>query len=228
MLQEALRWLGFGLCHQLPERSFFGGGLQVPVCARDTGIYVGFVVALMVLAALHKNERPSEVPPPITMVLMGVFVAAMAIDGVTSYAGLRSTTNEIRLATGLMTGVALATFVVPLLNGQLWSRSGPGRVLGRPFQLAVLVAALVASYPLVLWVLPAAGMIYPLLVAMSIVATFTAVNLVVVCLVPAFERRYDRLRDAWLPVLIALMVTLMELIAAAAIRAWLLQALVPQ
>ena len=50
MLQGFLHWMGYGLCHQLPERSFFGGGVQVPVCARDTGIYFGVLISLALIA----------------------------------------------------------------------------------------------------------------------------------------------------------------------------------
>jgi uncharacterized membrane protein len=86
VLEEIIGWLGFGLCHQLPERSFFGGGMQVPVCARDTGIYVGFIVSLVVIAVLSRGRRPSEMPPWPFMAVGIVFVGLMGLDGVTSYA----------------------------------------------------------------------------------------------------------------------------------------------
>lgn len=225
MLEQSLRWLGFGLCHQLPERSFFGGGVQVPVCARDTGIYVGFVVGMIALWLIHRTERPSELAPPFTMALLVGFVGVMAIDGVTSYAGLRSTTNGLRLLTGLMTGLALSAFVVPLLNGQLWRRYGSGRVLARPIQLLAFLSAVPISYLLVMWFMPLLGIAFPVLVALAILVTFLSVNMVVVCLMPAFERRAEALSELWRPAVVALIVTLAELAAASLIRLWLLRSL---
>src|SRR5450756_1287938 len=116
MLDAFLHWLGFGLCHQLPERSFVGGVHQLPVCARDTGIYLGFVIGLLVLAALDRGCRRTEVPRPWVLALGAVLIAVMGWDGVTSYVGLRPTTNLIRLATGLGTGFALTLVIAPLLN----------------------------------------------------------------------------------------------------------------
>lgn len=224
MLENALMWLGFGLCHQLPERSFFGGGLQVPVCARDEGIYIGFVVALLVVAFFERGGRRSSGPPPwwVLVSLVG-FLGIMALDGLTSYGGLRETTNEIRLITGLMSGVAISVFTVPLVNGQLWRAPGQGKVLGRPREFFALLGVMVATYAVILWVLPFMGIVHPLLVALCILATFTTVLLVIVCLVPRFERRAQRLRDAWLPILIAFVAALALLAAATALRVYLLR-----
>jgi len=151
-------------------------------------------------------------------------LALMALDGVTSYAGLRQTTNEIRLFTGLGAGLAIAGLTYPMLNGQLWRQPGSSRALGTVGQLALYVAALPVSYALTSWMFPYLGLVYPLLVTVAILVTFTAVNLVIVCLLPAFERRFERLREAWLPVLLAVGLSLVELWLAAVIRVAMLRA----
>lgn len=221
MLATALRWLGFGLCHQLPERSFFGGGFQVPVCARDTGIYVGFVLSLAVMALLDRGRRRSELPSWSLLVLGGALVAVMAWDGITSYAGLRSTTNDIRLATGLMTGWALPLVVAPLVNSQLWERSSAGRILEGRRETALWLVGLPLSFALVRWGLPALGAAYPVLVALCIVATFVCVNLIVVTLAPRLERRADRLLRAWPALAAALILSVLEMGGTAWLRTWL-------
>jgi len=224
MLERWMMALGFGLCHQLPERSFFGGGVQVPVCARDTGIYVGFALGLIALRLIDRRRRSSEPPPAFAVAALVAMLALMALDGVTSYAGLRQTTNEIRLFTGLGAGLAIAGLTYPMLNGQLWRQPGSSRALGTVGQLALYVAALPVSYALTSWMFPYLGLVYPLLVTVAILVTFTAVNLVIVCLLPAFERRFERLREAWLPVLLAVGLSLVELWLAAVIRVAMLRA----
>ena len=137
MLQTALHWLGFGLCHQLPERSFFGGGVQAPVCARDTGIYVGFCVAIVLISLLHRPKRPRGFPSPLGWVAFGLMIGSMAIDGGTQLIGLRSSANDLRLITGLLSGFAIAMLLVPMLNDSVWRTSHNQRVLDPPWRLGV-------------------------------------------------------------------------------------------
>lgn len=221
MLQAVLDAIGFGLCHQLPERSLFGGGVRVPVCARDAGIYLGFAAALITLAVLHR-DRPSRAPSTAVNVVLALGVVAMAVDGLTSYTGLRGTTNELRLLTGLMTGFALAAWITPMLASALWRRPGPGRVLDGGKRLAIYLGALGASYVLIWYVAPYLGVLYPLLATLAIFVTFITVNLVIVTLLPRFERRASRLADAWLPILIAIGLTGIQLAGSAWLKAWLL------
>jgi uncharacterized membrane protein len=222
MFDTVMRWIGFGLCNQLPARSFFAGGHQLPVCARCTGIYVGFVVSLAVISFLERGRRRSGMPPAWLLGLGVAAIAVMAWDGVTSYAGLRETTNVLRLATGLGTGFALSLVVAPILNSQLWPDPGTGRVLGAWWEALLWLLAAPVTFAALLWGGPRLGAGYPLLVAVCVFVTFSAVNLILVAMVPRFERGARRLRDAWPAFLVALAVTVVELALADWLRLWLL------
>lgn len=218
MLDALFTAVGYGLCHQLTARSFFSGGHQLPVCARDTGLYLGFIAALVTLWLLHRGERPTTPPRWPILTVLGLFIASMAFDGVTSYAGLRETTNTLRLITGLLTGWALATIIVPMLNAQLWAEAGGGRLLANWSRVAGWLGALVVTYIAVAYLLPHTGLAYPLISVAAILLTFTCVNLVLVCLIGPLERRAQRLRDATLQIGLAFGLTLLELGGAAWLR----------
>ena len=220
MLDAFFKAIGYGLCHQLPERSLFGGGYQLPVCARDTGIYFGFALGLIALSVLARRSRPQELPRWPVLVLIGVFVAAMGFDGVTSYGGLRETTNDLRLITGLGTGWGLAALTFPMLNSQVWRWPSATRTPHGTREVALWLALLGVAFPLVRWGLPLLGVGFPLLLVVAILATFAAINLVFVGLMPPFERRAERLRDLWPALVIANGLTLLELGGAAWLRSF--------
>lgn len=218
-LAAVLHWLGYGLCHQLPERSFFGGGLQVPVCARDTGIYIGVLVSIAVISILHRGRRPTGFPTPAGWVAVAVMVGLMAIDGGTEYAGLRPTTNELRLITGVMTGFAIGAVATPMLNQELWRTASVERVLDNAPKLLVWLSFVPLTYATIYWGLPWLGIGYPVLVALAIVGTLMAVNLVLVCMLPSFERQFDRLWQTWPALAAAFAVSMIEIWLAGLARA---------
>lgn len=210
--------LGYGLCHQLPERSFVAGGYQLPVCARDTGIYVGILATALVIAALDRGRRRSEPPSLPVLVIAGLFVGAMATDGLTSYLGLRTTTNDLRLLTGLMAGYGIGVILVPLLNGQLWRGAVRERTLPTWGSIALWLVSLPLLYGGLRFVAPHLGVLYPLIVSVAIIVTFVLVNLVIVTLLPSLERKATRLRDMRAQLLLSALMTVLELGAAAVLR----------
>ena len=74
------------------------------------------------------------------------------------------------------------------------------------------------AFALVWWVLPLLGLGYPLLVVLAVMTTFTTVNLVVALLPPRFDRSFERLRDAWAPLVIAFVLSAAEIGLAAWLR----------
>ncbi|MDH5624026.1 MAG: DUF2085 domain-containing protein, partial [Candidatus Bathyarchaeota archaeon] len=88
--------IGHLVCHQLPERTLWIGGRYLPVCARCTGAYLGFYIGYLLLP-MRKKEACG--PPNLWITLF--MVAPMILDAGTQIVGLRTSTNELRLVTGL-------------------------------------------------------------------------------------------------------------------------------
>ncbi|MCL2655602.1 MAG: DUF2085 domain-containing protein [Coriobacteriia bacterium] len=234
-LQQAMLALGYGVCHQLPERSFISGGFQQPVCARCSGIYVGAVFGLIALfiyfrhhqvpASSHDERLQSQLHWSY-WVFLGLALAAMAYDGISSYAQLRPTTDAIRLITGLAVGGALAILLYVLLGETLLTPRVGAKLFSRPYDwaffLLVLTAVGIIDGPLG----QTAGPVVPLLVTACLVATFATIVLVVLGLFKRFAGQVDRIQDALLPVLIAVVVALLLLMLFAlgktALLSWLL------
>src|SRR4051812_3019423 len=111
---KGFTFLGRAICHQLPERSFFHDGHYLPVCARDTGIYIGIFSTLLFLY-MTKKYRTTTIPNKKISFTLLLFLFPLVIDGFSSYLGIYSTTNLIRILTGIMFGMALPFFLIPLL-----------------------------------------------------------------------------------------------------------------
>lgn len=221
MLDQLSHWLGLGLCHQLPERSFFGGGVQLPVCSRDTGIYLGFLVAFAVLWMLHRHLRPTRFPAVHVWAVMAVYVLAMGWDGVSSYAGLRVTNNALRLLTGLGVGVSAATVVYPMLQDALWRQAGRTRLLDPAWRFAAWLTLVPLSFALIWWGGPLLGVGYPLLVMLAVVFTIASINLAIVGMFPLFDRKAERFADLLPAILVAGLLALAMIAGAGWLRVYL-------
>jgi len=100
-------FIGSLVCHQLPERTLWVGGHYLPVCARDTGAYIGLLLGYSLLT-MRRKRAPG--PPNLLMTLL--MLAPMIVDAGTQWIGFRTSTNEVRLITGLLFGTALAPLLV--------------------------------------------------------------------------------------------------------------------
>jgi uncharacterized membrane protein len=56
-MSAAIYEIGGLICHQLPERSFYFRGAQLPVCARCTGLYVGAAAAGLLAAGMRVSTQ---------------------------------------------------------------------------------------------------------------------------------------------------------------------------
>jgi len=89
-------------CHRKPERSFFWKGKQFPVCARCTGIYLGYLsfpVFNFELVTLSYLQGILLMLPTL-------------IDGLTQAFMRRESNNFIRVTTGVLAGTGGMAIVV--------------------------------------------------------------------------------------------------------------------
>lgn len=100
-----LMHLGRHYCHQRPERSFFFRGYQFPVCARCTGILIGYLLWLLSFWFVFA---------PIWVCF--IFLAIMVIDGGIQQLKILESNNIRRLITGILGGYGLIGIVFNLIK----------------------------------------------------------------------------------------------------------------
>jgi uncharacterized membrane protein len=94
--------IGRVLCHQRPERSFHLWSVQLPVCARCTGIYAGAAGAALAGFAGFASRR---VPPPLVVLILAASPALATLLYEWTTGAMPS--NGIRAASGVLLGGAV-------------------------------------------------------------------------------------------------------------------------
>lgn len=203
-LLDRLRALDGGICAQLPTHSFYPAGQQLPLCARNTGIYLGFALGFLTLIGTGRM-RAARLPRwPVALLLVGL-VGCMALDGFNSLfldlglPHLYQPQNALRLTTGLGAGVAMVAFITPVTNSILW-RAEDARPSFRSFAQLGVVA------PLLLLAFLAVGsqvgwLLYPIALFSSagLLLALSLVNLVFLLSFSPLIGRFERWRQT-LPV----------------------------
>jgi uncharacterized membrane protein len=224
-LAAKLQMLAAGVCAQRPGHSYFMGGVQLPLEARMGGIFAGFLVGVLYLLWANR-ERAGLLPPaPLQALLLG-FVALMALDGINAlfydlgWPALYAPQNAVRLATGLLCGLALALLAVPVLAGVLWRdwdfepSVGSVAEVGWALCLLALVQLVTMS--------GAAALLYPvgLLMIAGVIVAFAVGNSYAVVLITRRERRASTWGQAASPLLAGVLIAVVELGALSAFRYW--------
>ena len=106
------------ICHQIPERSLYLAGVQLPVCARCLGIYGG--AALMGLALLAVRPHWLVRLDPRAVLLAGL--VPTVVPAPFEWMGVVDTSNLVRLSAGLVLGGSVSLALV--LGTGLLKREG--------------------------------------------------------------------------------------------------------
>lgn len=99
-------WFG---CHQMPERSFFVGGTQFPVCARCTGVIAGELLCIALIGF--------GILLPVS--IASILAVVMFMDWALQYLSIAESTNKRRLITGILGGFGYATVLFSIIQSMV-------------------------------------------------------------------------------------------------------------
>jgi uncharacterized membrane protein len=108
--------IGSVICHQIPERSFHLGGLQLPVCGRCLGIYAGAAVAAAAFAAARfRGAHPTALTSLDARAICFLGAIPSIVTVGLEWSGVWGGTNVVRAAAGAPLGIGGAFVVMSAL-----------------------------------------------------------------------------------------------------------------
>ncbi len=202
---------------------------KMPLEARMYGIFAGFLSCWLIALALGRR-RASLMSPPWLMVVFVAFIAMMGFDGVNAtlydlnayglpIPFLYAPRLDLRLATGLLSGIGIAGITLPVINFALWQDSETRPVFSTPADLATLLI-----WNAIIFVLVVSGsglVLYPLSFfgVLGVIALIGALNIIVVLSTFPREQAAARTwRQALNPIALAILFSGLELAALSLLR----------
>lgn len=198
--------VGYAVCHQISERSFFIGDRDTPLCARCSGMYLG---ALLGIFYTNRMGRRGGLPSSKINIVLGLFFLAFALDGGNSYLHffpnapeLYQPHNLLRLITGTGIGIGIAAFLTPVFHQSVWRQFNPEPALSSWQQfiplliLAGILDGMIWSENLLL--------LYPLalLSSIGVLTVLTMVHTIVWIMLLKQENSFDSMKEIWFPLLV--------------------------
>lgn len=130
LYQRVVYHIGDFNCHQMHERSYYVGGNQMPVCARDLGIFAGASIGLLVMSFarggkdykdilienINLDTNMSQDNKLIILLIVGaIFALPLVLDGSIQLVSDYESFNELRTITGVLFGFGFSAFISSIL-----------------------------------------------------------------------------------------------------------------
>ncbi|HBO34129.1 MAG TPA: hypothetical protein DD636_05240 [Anaerolineaceae bacterium] len=219
---EKFRLLGYAVCHQIEERSFFYHDMQSPLCARCTGMYLGGLLTIVYQAF---QGRKGKFPPTWVSVILGLFLIWFGIDGLNSFLHFFPSfntsyqpSNLLRLITGTGVGLGIGAILVPLFNQTAWAdwvnRSFFEKWYAFPLLMflgGLMVAGVYSQQPVI--ILPAM-----LLSGLSVVVLLGSLHTIIALMLTNRANRQLTWMQMRLPILIGLNICFIQILMTSLLR----------
>ena len=113
--------IGAVICHQIPDRSFFWHGHQLPVCARCTGLYVSGLAGLLAWIGLKaaRRWRPLTLDPRAVLRVIAWTAVPTLVTYATGVIGLWDGSNMTRALLAVPVGASAGAAVAAVFTKDL-------------------------------------------------------------------------------------------------------------
>jgi uncharacterized membrane protein len=214
-----------GVCAQ--EHHIELAGMVFPLCARNSGIYISFILTTAYMWAIGRS-RAGKLPPLSISIVLAAFVLVMAVDGFNSLFldlgldNLYLPDNRLRTLTGMGMGVTIAVVVHLVVNLSLRKDvDHQQRAINNWWELGgillinfLVLAAIYGNLGLMFWPLAFAAFL-------GITGVLYIVSLLLTSLLMGYEGQVTHVAQLAKPATIALIPTLILLGSMAWLRYWL-------
>jgi uncharacterized membrane protein len=220
-------FVGNAVCHRIPARSFFVDSTQLPMCARDTGMFSGALLGI-VWFAFNLRERVGLYPSRRAVPFFLLAFVSWSFDGFNSYYLLATgqtlfymPRNELRLVTGAFMGVTLSAYVVPLFNQGVWKDATESHSVRDLKDFLPLVAVAIIVVLAVLWRPDFLHGPLALTSALGAGVLFVVVNSMLVLIALRKHATVSNGSQLVTPLIIGTLFAVIEIAAANLLRNWL-------
>lgn len=217
-------YAGAAFCHRIPVRSFTIAGRPVGLCARCSGMYLGFFIYLALVILSGRERWTAFAPVPILVMMLG-FVGIMGVDGLNSYSHffpnaphLYTPNNTLRLFTGLGTGIAIGSFIVPAVYQTVWKEQVRQPAIGTLPELLGLLLITILGGLLLLSEFPITTYVLAILSVIGLLFILTGINTILMLILTRRENTIQYWGQAILPLTIGFGLACAEAAALVAAR----------
>jgi uncharacterized membrane protein len=113
--------IGAVICHQLPERSFYWAGSQLPVCARCTGLYASAAIGLLAWISIRlvRGWRPFALQPRVAVRWLTIAALPTAVSYAAGITGVWDGSNITRALHAVPLGAIAGAIVAAVFTKDL-------------------------------------------------------------------------------------------------------------
>lgn len=214
--------VAYAVCHRIDIRFFHIGIIQLPLCARCTGQYLGAIIGLVFLGLFGRGR--SRTPPKQVIAILILLALIYIVDGLNSYLylppiikifpgipHLYEPSNILRLFTGTGMGLVLAVVIYPVFVGSIVTKPDVRPVINDLKSLFILIGLGIFVDMLILT--GSKYILYPaaLISASGVVILLTRAYSIIWIRILHKDNQFTKLSQIISPVIVGFMITMTQI-----------------